>query len=70
MYNEYSAILKLCNLQLDVFSYRWNVLYLASQEEKEKLDFKDYKRTGTINKSMQELNNKVRKYISTLDVIE
>ena len=70
MYNEYSAILKLCNLQLDVFSNRWNVLYLASQEEKEKLDFEDYERTGTINKSMKELNNKVRKYISTLDVIE
>lgn len=70
MYNEYSAILKLCNLQLEVFSNRWNVLYLASQEEKEKLDFEDYKRTGTINESMKELNNKVRKYISTLDVIE
>lgn len=70
MYNEYSAILKLCNLQLEVFSNRWNVLYLASQEEKEKLDLEDYKRTGTINESMKELNNKVRKYISTLDVIE
>lgn len=70
MYNEYSAILKLCNLQLEVFSNRWNVLYLASQEEKEKLDLEDYKRTVTINESMKELNNKVRKYISTLDVIE
>lgn len=70
MYNEYSAILKLCNQQLHVFSYRWNVLYLASQEEKEKLDFEDYERTGTINKLMMELNNKVREYISTLDVIE
>lgn len=70
MYNEYSAILKLCNIQLDVFSTRWNVLYLASQEEKEKLDLEDYKRTRTINESMKELNNKVRKYISTLDVIE
>ena len=70
MYNEYSAILKLCNLQLEVFSNRWNVLYLASQEEQEKLDLEDYKRTGTINESMKELNNKVRKYISTLDVIE
>ena len=70
MYNEYSAILKLCNIQLDVFSTRWNVLYLASQEEKEKLDFEDYERTRTINESMKELNNKVRKYISTLDVIE
>lgn len=70
MYNKYSAILKLCNLQLNVFSNRWNVLYLANQEEKEKLDFEDYERTATINKSMKELNNKVRKYISTLDVIE
>ena len=34
MYNEYSAILKLCNLQLDVFSYRWNVLYLAIRKKR------------------------------------
>lgn len=70
LYNEYSEILSLCKQQLDVFNKRWNILYIASQDEKERLSYEDYERTESINKMMKMLNNKIRKYISTLDVIE
>ena len=56
-------------MQIGVFEYRWNVSYLASQEEKESFSSEDYKRTREINTKFNELNENIRKYITTLDVI-
>lgn len=69
-YDKYKVILNLCRLQLNAFSQRWNVLYLASQEEKERFEADDYNRTTEINEKLQALNNEIREYLSTLEVAE
>lgn len=67
---KYSEILKLSQMQLNVFEQRWNILYLAPQAEKGKIDIEDYKRTGEINQKLNESNNSIREYLSRLDVLE
>ena len=66
---DYKGLLKLCSLQIYDFEQRWNVSYLASQEEKETLGHDSYKRTDEINKKFDELNEKIRDYLARLDVL-
>lgn len=66
----YQELIRISQKQLSVFERRYNVLYLAPQEEKERLDFEDYERTNTLNEKWQELNKRIRDYLSKLDVIE
>jgi len=68
-YDKLTVILKLCRQQLNVFSRRWNVLCLVSQE-KERLDTDDYNRTTEINEKLKALNNEIREYLSTLEVVK
>ena len=70
LYIEYNEILKLCSEQLDVFERRWNVLILESQKEKEAFSGEDYKRTDTINRKFNELNNDIREYLSSLEILD
>ena len=70
LYNKYDEILKLCGHQLNAFQRRYNVLYFASQEEKETFTEEEYERTRTIKEKWLELNNCVREYISKLEVID
>lgn len=69
-YEAYEEIRKLCGMQLSEFEKRWNVGYLASQDEKESLSIEAYKRTGEINAKFKQLNNEIRLYLSNLDVLE
>jgi len=69
-FDKFALILKLCGQQLNTFSQRWNVLYLAPQKEKERLDMDDYQRTTEINEKLQGLNNEIREYLSNLEVVE
>lgn len=69
-YDAYEEIRKLCVLQLNEFEQRWNVFYLASQEEKETISPEAYKRTGEINEKFKKLNNEIREYLDNLDVLE
>lgn len=66
----YEEILKLCRIQISAFEHRYNVLSFESQEEKERLLPEDYKRTGEINNKWKELNNQIREYLATLDVLD
>ena len=68
--DRYEELNKLCKIQLNVFERRWNVYYMASQEEKESFSGEDYKRTEEINEKYRQLNNEVRKYLDGLDVLE
>ena len=70
LYNKYDEILKLCGHQLNAFQRRYNVLYFASQEEKETFTKEEYERTRTIKEKWLEFNNCVREYISKLEVID
>ncbi|AGX43645.1 hypothetical protein [Clostridium saccharobutylicum] len=70
MYEQYNEILKLCQIQINVFEDRWNVYYLASQEEKESFSMNDYNRTSEINQKFKKLNENIREYLSTLDVLD
>lgn len=70
IYQKYTDILDLCKIQLDVFEERWNVLYLASPEEKKRFETEDYRRTIEINKKFEELNDVLREYLAQIDVIE
>lgn len=69
-YESYEEIRKLCGMQLSEFERRWNISYCASREEKETLSEDAYKRTGEINSKFKQLNNKIRLYLSNLDVLE
>lgn len=67
--DDYKALLKLCSLQMYDFEERWIVSYLGSKEEKSTLGTESYKRTEEINKKFDELNGKIREYLSRLDVL-
>ena len=69
LFNEYREILILCNTQIDVFSLRYNAFYLASSEEKENFSIEDYKRTREIKDKFDILNENVREYLASLDVL-
>ena len=69
-YEEYHEILKLCRQQLDAFEQRWNVYYLAPQEDKKSFSKEDYQRSRDINTKFRELNNDIRKYLMKLDVMD
>ena len=69
-YKSYEEIRKLCSLQLSEFEMRWNVGYLANQEQKESLPREAYARTGEINDKFMELNAKIREYLDNLDVLD
>ena len=69
-YDAYEEIRHLCGLQLMEFEERWNVGYLVSQEEKETISREAYKRTGEINDKFKKLNNEIREYLNSLDVLD
>lgn len=69
-YEKYREILDLCFMQIYVFEERWNVLYLASQKEKEEFDMDDYKRSKEIKQKFEDLNKEIREYLKNLDTIE
>ena len=69
-YESYEEIRRLCGLQLSEFEERWNVGSFAPQEEKETLSREAYKRTGEINEKFKKLNNEIREYLKTLDVLD
>lgn len=68
IYNAYTEILKLCRQQLNAFERRWNLSYFSPN--KEELTTEEYERTDEINQKFSEANNKIRKYIEKLDVLE
>lgn len=70
LFDEYDNILKLCRQQLYVFEKRWDVGSLVTQDEKESFSMEDYERTDEIRKKFKELNENIRRYLSTLDVMD
>ena len=66
----YQNILFLCRKHIDKFEERYNILDLRDQNEKEKFDLEDYKRTDEINDKWVEQNQYVRSYLSKIDVLE
>lgn len=70
IFDDYNKILVLSRLQLGAFERRWNLSYLAPQKEKENFSDEEYIRTGEINEKFKMLNNNIREYLSTLDVLD
>lgn len=70
LYKKYEDIISLCRCQLGVFEDRWNVLYLASQKEKETFSTEDYQRSREIKKKFDALNKELRDYLAKLDILE
>lgn len=68
-YNEYKNIQKMCKEQLDEFDLR-SIPSLSTQEEKETISKDARKITTDINVKFKNLNNEIRKYLNSLDVIE
>lgn len=68
-YNEYKNIQKLCKEQLDEFDLR-SIPSLSTQEEKETISKDARKITTDINVKFKNLNNEIRKYLNSLDVID
>lgn len=69
-FKQYDEILGLCKRQITAFQRRWNVLYFASQDEKESFSMEDYKCSKLIREQFEKLNSAIREYISKLDVTE
>ena len=55
---------------MDEFANRWNIASLCTQEEKETISRDARKRTKDINDRFKNLNNEIREYLNSLDVIE
>lgn len=68
-YNEYKNIQKMCKEQLDEFDLR-SIPSLSTQEEKETISKDARKITTDINVKFKNLNNEIREYLNSLDVIE
>lgn len=70
LYEKYEELLGLSREQLGVFELRWNVGYLATDEEKKKFSREDYQRSRDIRAKLSDLNKDLRTYLSKLDVLE
>ena len=68
-FESFEEILKLCKKQINVFTFRYNVLSLQTEKEKCSLSPEDYNRTEEINKKWIEHINKIREYLASLDVL-
>ena len=68
-FKGYEDILKLCKQQLNVFTFRYNVLTFGTGKEKNSLSSEDYKRTDEINDMWMKHNAVIREYLSNLDVL-
>ena len=67
--NQYTEILRLCNFQLDAYSKRFNVGYIAPQAEKEKYEKEDYNRTEEINNKFKALTADIRRYLIDSEIL-
>ena len=70
LYEKYEEIIGLCRVQLGVFEDRWNVLYFASQEEKETFSREDYHRSREISKKFKELNIGQHRINATIRILQ
>lgn len=68
--SKYEELLDLSREQLVVFEMRWDVYYLATQEEKETFTTEDYQRSREIRNKFNALNVELREYLSKLDIID
>lgn len=70
LYNDFLELVTLSRLQILAYKRRYNVLYLAPQEEKEMYTSEDYERAIKIPQKFDALNRKIRNYLASLDVAE
>ena len=70
LYNDFLELVTLSRLQISAYTKRFNVLYLAPQEEKESYTAEDYKRAREISQKFGALNKRIRNYLASLDVAE
>ena len=70
IYDEYNELLKLFGLQLAAYEDRFVVTDLRPKSEKETFSRDDYKRTREISEKWITINNKIRKYLNSLEIIE
>lgn len=70
IYDGYNELLKLFGLQLAAYEDRFVVTDLRPQSEKETFSRDDYKRTREISEKWITINNKIRKYLNSLEIIE
>ena len=70
LYNQYEEILQLCRLQLGEFEERWNVYSDLTQEDKNRIPHEAFQRSRDIREKFDQLNKDLRKYLSSLDVID
>lgn len=68
-YDSGIELLSLCTQQIDAYTKRFDVLYIASKEDKESFTLDDYKRAKIILDKYDLFVDNIRIYLSTLDVI-
>ena len=66
----YLEVLSLCQQQLAVFELRWNVGYMATDEEKKRFSREDLQRSRDIREKHDALTKSVRAYLTKLDVLD
>ena len=69
IYEGYKELLGLAHMQLNEYTQRFVVTDLRPQSEKESFSDKAYARTEELTQKWIKLNQKIREYISTLDVM-
>ncbi len=69
IYEGYHEILNLCQQHKFAYANRWNVGDLRSKEGKETFTMNDYKRTDEINMKYEAVNQKIREYLQSLEIL-
>lgn len=68
-YNLYLEIQKMGVKQCHAFSKRWNKSYFGTEEQKKSFSDEDYKRSTEMSDKLNEINIRLRVYISNLIII-
>ena len=68
LYEKYDEIMRLCRIQVSVFEDRWNVM--MTPDEREHFSHEDFERSRDISTKFEKLNDKLRNYLSKLDILE
>lgn len=69
IYIAYNEILKLSYIQLMAYERRFDVNDPRPQSEKETFILKDYEKTEELNNKWNVLNNMIRDYINSIEIL-
>ncbi len=69
VYEGYRGVLNMCQQHKFAYANRWNVGDLRKQEEKERFSIDAYKRSDEISVQYEAVNQTIREYLQSLEIL-